>query len=43
MLTVGKVALTLREDMLRIAVRNPQAFERQTMDRLRLGPATSDA
>ncbi|WP_010161183.1 ATP-binding cassette domain-containing protein [Sphingomonas sp. PAMC 26617] len=40
MLADGKVALALDEDMLRTAARNPQAFERQTIDRLRSGSAT---
>ncbi|WP_294193082.1 ATP-binding cassette domain-containing protein [uncultured Sphingomonas sp.] len=35
MLADGKVALALDEDALRIAAENPQAFERQTIDRLR--------
>ena len=43
MLADGKVALALDEDMLRIAARNPQAFERQTIDRLRSGSPTPDA
>ena len=37
MLADGKVALALDEAMLRIAARDPQAFERQTIDRLRSG------
>jgi ABC-type multidrug transport system ATPase subunit len=41
MLADGKVALALDEDMLRAAARNPQAFERQTIDRLRSGSAGS--
>lgn len=40
MLVDGKVALALDEDMLRAAARNPQAFERQTIDRLRSGLTT---
>jgi ABC-type multidrug transport system ATPase subunit len=40
MLVGGKVALALDEDMLRAAARNPQAFERQTIDRLRSGLTT---
>jgi ABC-2 type transport system ATP-binding protein len=39
MLADGKVALALDEDMLRAAALNPQAFERQTIDRLRSGSA----
>lgn len=35
MLADGKVALALDEDMLRAAARNPQAFERRMIDRLR--------
>lgn len=35
MLADGKVALALGEDMLRTAARDPQTFERQTIDRLR--------
>jgi len=41
MLAEGKLALVLSEDMLRTAARNPQAFERQTIDRLRSGATTS--
>jgi len=41
MLAEGRVALVLSEDMLRTAARNPQAFERQTIDRLRSGATTS--
>lgn len=41
MLAGGKVALALDKDMLRIATQNPQAFERQTIDRLRSG-STAD-
>ncbi|WP_375395335.1 ATP-binding cassette domain-containing protein [uncultured Sphingomonas sp.] len=37
MIADGKVALALDEDMLRTAAQNPQAFERQTIDRLRSG------
>lgn len=37
MLADGKVALALDADMLRAAAQNPQAFERQTIDRLRSG------
>jgi len=37
MLADGKVALALGEEALRIAAQNPQAFERQTIDRLRAG------
>jgi ABC-type multidrug transport system ATPase subunit len=40
MLVDGKVALALDEDKLRAAARNPQAFERQTIDRLRSGLTT---
>jgi ABC-2 type transport system ATP-binding protein len=40
MLADGAAALSLSEDMLRIAARNPQAFERQTIDRLRSGSTT---
>ena len=40
MLADGKVALALDDDMLRTAAQNPQAFERQTIDRLRSGSAT---
>lgn len=40
MLADGEVALALDEDMLRTAARNPQAFERRTIDRLRSGSAT---
>jgi ABC-2 type transport system ATP-binding protein len=40
MLADGKVALALDEDILRAAAQNPQAFERQTIDRLRSGSAT---
>lgn len=43
MLAEGRVALALGEDMLRIAAQNPQAFERQTIDRLRSGSASPDA
>ncbi len=43
MLAYGKVALALGEDMLRVAAQNPQAFERQTIDRLRSGSATPNA
>lgn len=43
MLADGKVALALDEGMLRIAAQNPQAFERQTIDRLRSGSTTSGA
>lgn len=39
MLADGKAALALDEDMLRAAARNPQAFERQTIDCLRSGSA----
>jgi ABC-type multidrug transport system ATPase subunit len=35
MLADGRVALALGDDALRIAAQNPQAFERQTIDRLR--------
>lgn len=44
MLADGKVALALGEDMLRTAAQNPQAFERQTIDRLRSesGSGTQD-
>ncbi|KQM64337.1 ABC transporter [Sphingomonas sp. Leaf17] len=38
MLADGRVALTLDREMLRTAAGNPQAFERQTIDRLRRGP-----
>jgi len=37
MLADGRVALALDNDALRIAAQNPQAFERQTIDRLRSG------
>ncbi|MBR0560735.1 ABC transporter ATP-binding protein, partial [Neokomagataea anthophila] len=37
MLADGKVALALDEGMLRAASHNPQAFERQTINRLRSG------
>ena len=37
MLADGEVALALDEDMLRTAARDPQTFERQTIDRLRSG------
>ncbi|GAA3720311.1 hypothetical protein GCM10022268_30740 [Sphingomonas cynarae] len=37
MLADGKVALVLDEDMLRAAAKDPQAFERQTINRLRSG------
>lgn len=40
MLADGKHALVLDEDMLRDAAKNPQAFERRTIDRLRSGPET---
>lgn len=40
MLADGQVAMALDEEMLRIAARNPQAFERQTIDRLRSVSAT---
>jgi len=40
MLADGKVALALDEDALRIAARDPQTFERQTIDRLRSGSVT---
>ncbi len=43
MLADGKIALALDEDMLRSAARNPQVFERQTIDRLRSGSAASGA
>jgi len=43
MLADGKVALALGDDTLRIAAQNPRAFERQTIDRLRSGSATSNA
>lgn len=43
MLADGKVALALDEGMLRAAAQNPQAFERQTIDRLRSGSATPNA
>ena len=39
----AKVAMALDEDMLRIAARNPQAFERQTIGRLRFGSAAPNA
>lgn len=39
MLANGKVAMALDEDMLRAAAQNPQAFERQTINRLRSGSA----
>lgn len=35
MLADGRVAMTLVEEMLRVAARDPLAFERQTIDRLR--------
>lgn len=35
MLADGKVAMTLDSDMLRMAARDPHAFERRTIDRLR--------
>jgi len=37
MLADGKVALALGENAMRIAAQDPQAFERQTIDRLRSG------
>lgn len=37
MLADGKGVLALHEDMLRTAARDPHAFERQTIDRLRSG------
>ena len=37
MLADGKVTMMLDEEMLRTAARNPRAFERQTIDRLRSG------
>ncbi|HEX8554475.1 MAG TPA: ABC transporter ATP-binding protein [Sphingomonas sp.] len=40
MLADGQAALTLNEDMLRSAARDLQAFERQTIERLRSGSAT---
>lgn len=40
MLADGKVALALDEDILRAAAQSPQAFERQTIDRLRSRSAT---
>jgi ABC-2 type transport system ATP-binding protein len=40
MLADGKVALALDEDMLQTAARNPQAFERQIIERLRSGSVT---
>lgn len=40
MLADGRVAMALDEDRLRTAAQNPQAFERQTIDRLRSGSAT---
>ena len=40
MLADGKVTLALDADMLRTAARNPQAFERRTIGRLRSGSAT---
>lgn len=43
MLADGKVALALDEGMLRIAAQNPQAFDRQTINRLRSGSATPNA
>ncbi|MDY0242402.1 MAG: ATP-binding cassette domain-containing protein [Rhodospirillaceae bacterium] len=39
MLADGRVALTLSDEMLRIAAQNPQAFERQTINQLRSGAA----
>lgn len=41
MLADGRVALVLDEDMLRAAAKNPQAFERQTIDCLRSGSIAS--
>ena len=40
LLADGKVALALDEDMLRAAAGDPQAFERQTIERLRSGSPT---
>jgi len=37
MLADGKVALTPEEEMLRATARNPQAFERETINHLRSG------
>ena len=39
MLADGRVALTLGQDLLRSAARDPQTFERQTIDRLRSATA----
>lgn len=41
MLADGRVALALNEDALLVAARDPQAFERGMIDRLRTGSATS--
>jgi hypothetical protein len=41
MLADGRVALALNEDALLVAARDPQAFERDMIDRLRTGSATS--
>ena len=40
MLADGKVGLALDEEMLPTAARNPQTFERHTINRLRSGSAT---
>ncbi len=40
MLADGRAALALDEAMLRVAARDPSAFERRTIDRLRSGSAT---
>lgn len=40
MLADGKVAMTLDEEVLRVAAQNPQAFERRIIDLLRSGSVT---